>query len=171
VVWALIQEPTRRLEWDARITRCDLLTPRPLGKGLRLRNTYRLFGLPMWIEIETVSWQPPVRSGVRTVAISPGPLRSISGSWQFHLNADGSTNWLTQLVVRGAGGRFLAPLLGRVLGELMLRPLTVISARNLKRLAEAEYAAHRNGASLGRPVPAIEPIAASPTGAVAAMGA
>src|SRR5690242_20148131 len=30
-IWELIQEPTRRIEWDARLTNCQLKTPRPLG--------------------------------------------------------------------------------------------------------------------------------------------
>ena len=136
-VWELIQEPTRRREWDARLTRCDLLTPRPLGKGGRVRTGYGLLG---WVEIEYTSWQPADRSAVKTVAVSRGnAIASLVASWNFFPREDGSTTWKTQIVIRGAGGR-LGPLVERgLVGPLMVW-LTGISARKLKRLAEAEYA-------------------------------
>ena len=137
-VWELIQEPTRRKEWDARLTRCDLLTPRPLAKGARTRTAYGLLG---WVDIEYTSWQPAVRSAVKTVAVSRGnAIASLVASWNLSPHADGSTTWKTQLLIRGAGGR-LGPLVERgLVGPLMVW-LTRISARNLQRLAEAEYAA------------------------------
>jgi hypothetical protein len=71
-VWELIQEPTRRIEWDARLTGCELLTPRPLGKGARTRTKYALLG---WVDLEYTSWQPAARSAVKTSAVSRGNRR------------------------------------------------------------------------------------------------
>src|SRR5689334_23958689 len=68
-IWELIQEPTRRIEWDARLTEARLMTPRPLGKGSRTRTFYRFLG---WVEIEYTSWQAPLRSAVKSSATSRG---------------------------------------------------------------------------------------------------
>ena len=138
-VWELIQEPTRRIEWDARLTGCELLTPRPLGKGARTRTKYALLG---WVDIEYTSWQTAARSAVKTSAVSRGNLiRSLVASWNFLPHADGSTTWKTQIVVRGVGGPRLAPTIERLLIGPLLRWLTALSASNLKHLAEREYAA------------------------------
>ena len=142
-LWELIQEPSRRIEWDARLTNCELLTPRPLGKGGQIRTSYGLLG---WVTIEYTSWQPSVRSAVKAVAVSPGnAIASLAASWNFEAQADGSTTWTTQIVVRGAGGR-LSRLVERLLLGPLLGWLTGVSAGNLKRLAEAEYAALRQRA-------------------------
>jgi uncharacterized protein YndB with AHSA1/START domain len=137
-VWELIQEPTRRGEWDARLTRCDLLTPRPVGKGGRIRTAYGLLG---WVEIEYTTWEPAARSAVKSVAVSRGnAIASLAASWTLRANADGSTTWKTQLLIRGGGGR-LGPLLERLLIGPLMGWLTGLSARNLQRLAETEHAA------------------------------
>jgi hypothetical protein len=135
VVWDLIQDPSRRVEWDARVTDVALQTPLPIGKGSRLRSSY---GALIWIELELTTWQPSVRSAARSVRASRGNLfESIVGSWNFSSHPDGSTTWKTQILVRGVGGRF-APILERVLVGPVFKWLTVRSAKNLQRLAERE---------------------------------
>lgn len=142
LVWAVIQDPARRLEWDARITAVEQLTPGPVGKGTRTRVTYSFFGAPSAIEIEMVSWQPPARSGVRGVFV--GAPDTIAGSWNFAANADGSTTWTTRLVLSSAGR------MGR-LRELVFGPMTArltrVSQANLKRLVEGELRAARGAAA------------------------
>jgi hypothetical protein len=135
VVWDLIQEPTRRAEWDARVSDVTLLTSRPIGKGSRVRSRYGRLG---WLELEYSSWQPTERSAARTVAASRGNLfESVIGSWNFTSHPDGSTTWKTQIIVRGVGGRF-APLIERFLLGPIFKTLTIQSAKNLKSLAERE---------------------------------
>ena len=146
-LWELIQEPTRRTEWDARLTRIDVLTPRPIARDTRVRTTYGVLG---WTEIQYTSWQPVSRSAVKSTAMSPGnPMKSLVGSWNFFPHEDGTTTWKTQLVIRCSGGPF-APLLERFMVGPLMAVLTRLSARNLKRLAEAEYTA-RSSISQRRP--------------------
>lgn len=132
-VWAVIQDPARRLEWDARITAVEQLTPGPVGKGTRTRVSYSFFGVPSAIEIEMVSWQPPQRSGVKGVFV--GTPDTIAGSWNFAPDGRGATVWTTRLVLSGGGP------LGR-LRELIFGPMTArltrVSQDNLKRLIEGE---------------------------------
>lgn len=140
-VWAVIQDPARRLEWDARITANEVLTPGPIGKGTRTRVTYDFFGTPSAIEIEMVSWNPPARSGVKGHFV--GTADTIGGSWNFAPDGAGGTVWTTRLVITCAGP------LGR-LKELIFGPMTArltkVSQANLKRLLEAE--------AVGAPAPA-----------------
>lgn len=135
-VWSVIQNPARRLEWDARITANEVLTPGPIGKGTRTRVTYSFYGVPSAIELEMVSWQPPIRSGVKGVFV--GTPDTIAGSWNFTPDGAGATVFTTRLVITCPGP------FGR-LRELIFGPmtdrLTKISQANLKRLIEAEVAA------------------------------
>jgi hypothetical protein len=134
VVWKVIQDVDRRLEWDARITSVELLTPRPIGKGARTFLRYSMYGMPMEMNIEMIQWQPPFRSAVRGEII--GSNDTVGGSWHFTPNPDGSTIWTTKLLLtsRSRLARLLEPLYGRT-----IRRLTIISQQNLKRLIEGEY--------------------------------
>jgi uncharacterized protein YndB with AHSA1/START domain len=139
-VWDLIQTPARRTEWDARLTACTQQTSESLGKGARLRNAYRILGIPSWMELEFVSWQPPFRSGVRTVAVNRGSLvDSVGGSWRLDQHADGSTTWRTRIQVSVRGG-ILAPLVIRLFNGMFQR-MTEQSLHNVKRIVEAEQRA------------------------------
>jgi hypothetical protein len=97
-----------------------------------------------WVEIEFTSCQPAARFAVRTVGTSRGNIVDrFVASWNLIPQGDGSTVWKTQIVIRGVGGRRVSALLERfMIGPLMAR-LTPLSARNLKRLAEREYATLR----------------------------
>lgn len=136
VVWATIQDVSRRLEWDARITSVELLTPLPIGRGSRTLLQYRMLGVPMTLSIEMVAWQPPHKSAVKA-SFHKGD-DTLAGSWQLNRNADGSTTWTTTLVLKGQG-RF-AWLREQINGRVTER-LTVLSQANAKRLIEREYAA------------------------------
>lgn len=132
-VWAVIQNPARRLEWDARIIANEVLTPGPIGKGTRSRVTYSFFGAPSAIEIEMVSWQPPLRSGVKCTFV--GSADTLAGSWNFTPDGAGATVWTTRLVLTCPGP--LGRLKELIFGSMTAR-LTTVSQANLKRLVEAE---------------------------------
>jgi hypothetical protein len=132
-VWTIAQEPERRLEWDVRVTAVELLTPRPMGKGARLHVSYNMFGFPMEVEMEMVSWQPHQRSGVKGVVRDAGD--TIGASWNFAQGPDGATTWTTRVVLTSHGR--LARVREWVFGA-STELLTVISQRRLKALAEAE---------------------------------
>jgi uncharacterized membrane protein len=135
VVWNVIQDVDRRVEWDARIQSVQLLTPRPVGKGARTLLHYRMYGMPMRMTIEMIQWQPPLRSAVKGVIV--GTRDTIGGSWHFTPNPDGSTTWTTRLSLTSNSrfARWLEPIYGRATHKL-----TRISQQNFKRLVEAEYA-------------------------------
>jgi len=138
-LWELIQEPSRRLEWDARVNECTLLTPRPLAKNGRVRISYSMLG---WLDIDYTTYQPAARSAVKSTGRSRGNvIRSVVASWNFTPTTDGGTTWKTQIVIRAVGGRYLAPVVERVLVGPLMAWLTRISAGRLKRLAEREYRA------------------------------
>ncbi|MBC8078696.1 MAG: SRPBCC family protein [Chloroflexales bacterium] len=134
VVWNMVQDVARRLEWDVRTASAELLTPSPIGKGTRMRVTYNMWGFPLEVEMELVAWSPPLRSGVK------GKVRNsadtVGASWNFIQNSDGSTTWTTRPVftARGPLGWFREQLFGRTTAYL-----TAVSQRKVKRLIEAEY--------------------------------
>ena len=133
VVWNVVQDVSRRVEWDARVRSVTLQTPLPIGKGARTVIDYASMGFPMQIAIEMVSWQPPRRSGVRGHVL--GTTDTIAGSWNFEQGPDGATSWTTRIVIT-AQGRF-AWLREQVMGRYT-EYLTRVSQRNLKALIERE---------------------------------
>lgn len=139
VVWTTIQNVSRRLEWDARITSVELLTPPPIGKGARTFLKYRMLGMPLALTIEMITWQPPHKSAVKG---SAGGKDSIAASWHLTPSADGSTTWTTKLVLKSQG-RF-AWLREQISGRATAR-LTILSQGNAKRLIEGEYSAAASG--------------------------
>jgi hypothetical protein len=133
-VWETIQNVPRRIEWDARVTAVELLTPPPVGKGAHTRVSYRMFGIPMHIDLEMIMWNPPSRSAVRGMIV--GRADRIAGSWHVDPNPEGSTTWTTKLMIISSGR--LGWLRERINGPIIKR-LTITSQQNLKRLVEAEY--------------------------------
>jgi hypothetical protein len=150
-VWDVIQNCARRPEWDARVVDVTLLTPPPQQRGSRVRLTYRWLLARSWLELEYIVWNPPERSAVRAERLSPGNLfSSLSGSWHFTDNGDGTTGWTTVLNVRLRGG-LVAPLLERIFVRGSLARLTMRSQETLKRLVEAEYVRPASPAPPPRP--------------------
>jgi hypothetical protein len=137
-VWNVVQDVSRRLEWDVRIKSAELLTPLPMGKGSRTRIAYNLWGYVMDIEIDMISWKPYDRSGVKGKVLGTGD--TFGASWNFVHNPDGSTTWTTRIAMTSQGPfARLRELFSGVSTDLM----TVVSQRNLKRLVEAEQRAAR----------------------------
>jgi hypothetical protein len=138
-VWAVMQDFTRRTEWDERVVEAAVLTPPPPGRGTRFRITYRVLGVRSWVETEYVTWDPPRRSGVHAVGFNRGSLfKSAAGSWSFIANSDGTMTWTTKVNIAMRGGP-LSPLVERIAIGWYFRRLTERSARNLKLLVETEY--------------------------------
>ena len=131
-IWKVVQEPSRRPEWDVRVKQVELLTPRPIGKGSRLG----IWGTPMELVIELISWQPYRRSAIKLMG-DDQPC-TLASSWNFAAQPDGTTSWTTRLILTMPGrlGWLREQLAGRT-----TEWLTVRSQRNLKRLLEAEQRA------------------------------
>lgn len=134
VVWNMVQDVSRRLEWDVRTTSVELLTPAPIGKGTRMRVVYNMWGFPLKVEMELISWSPPLRSGVKGNVLNSAD--TIGASWNFAQNPDGSTTWTTRpvYIAQGPFGWLREQLFGRTTAYL-----TGVSQRKVKRLVEAEY--------------------------------
>jgi carbon monoxide dehydrogenase subunit G len=135
-VWAVIQDPERRIEWDERVVSVRQLTPRPLGKGGRLEIITSMYGLDFPAILEFVNWDYPSRSAMKSIEIGGG-ISSVIGSWNFDENPDGSTTWTTTIVLNEEPG-----LLGKLIIGLLAKTfeqLTKKSQTNLKRLIEGEY--------------------------------
>jgi uncharacterized membrane protein len=132
-VWDVVQDVSRRLEWDARVVGCEVITDGPFGKNSRASIAYNLFGFPVHVVMEMVTWAPPHRSAARAL---PNPMGSLAGSWRFDERPDGSTVFTTTISLRCETG-ILRELRERILRNYMDR-LTVISQSRLKRLIEAE---------------------------------
>jgi len=77
------------------------MTSLPIGKGSRTLLNYRMYGLPMQIEIEMITWQPPHKSAVKGIVV--GSQDTIGARWHFVSNADGSMTWTTKFVLMGRG--------------------------------------------------------------------
>jgi uncharacterized protein YndB with AHSA1/START domain len=139
-VWALLQNPARRSEWEAGLVEMAMLTPLPLQWGSRARLTFkRRGGRRFWCEMETLAWNPPERIAFQTMRFSRGTfLRSLGGSWHLHDNGDGSTNWTVVWNMAWHGGLF-APLLERLFARKAYTRRIVQSQQALKRLIESEY--------------------------------
>jgi hypothetical protein len=137
-VWSLLQDFTRRTEWDLRVVRAAVITPPPQGKGTRFLITYRIAGVSYNVENEYLVWKPPERSAIRF----PDHRRdfffsTVAGSWRLTSHDDNSTTWTTTISITMRGG-FLAPLLERVAIGWYFRRLTEASQRKFKKLAEHE---------------------------------
>jgi hypothetical protein len=136
VVWDVVQDVSRRTEWDARVIDCEVITPQPFGRGSQARIGYNLFGLRVPVVMEMVAWVPPSKSAARAL---PNPMGSLAGSWQFQETPDGSTTFTTRIMIRCETG-ILRTLRERLLRGYMAR-LTERSQAQLKRLIEAEHCA------------------------------
>jgi uncharacterized protein YndB with AHSA1/START domain len=140
-VWALLQDFSRRTEWDLRVVRAAVVTPPPQGKGTRFRIKYRVAGISYNVENEYLVWKPNERSAIRFPEFHRDLLfRNVAGSWRLTPHDNGSTTWTTTVSMTMRGGP-LAPLLERVIIGWYFRRLTEASQRKLKRLIESEIVA------------------------------
>lgn len=144
-VWGVLQDFTRRTEWDVRVARAKVTTPPPTGVGTRFLITYKIGPVLFTNENEYIVWKPPERSAIKF----PDGVRSLyftsaAGSWRLTSHDDGSTTWTTTVSI-SMRGWFLAPLLERVAVGWYFRRLTENSQRDLKRLIEREPAPQGKG--------------------------
>jgi hypothetical protein len=140
-VWSVLQDFTRRAEWDTRVVKARVVTPPPQGKGTRFLITYRVAGISYEVENEYIVWKPFERSAIRFPDFSRDRFfRSVAGSWRLTPHDDGSTTWTTTVNMTMRGGPF-APLFERVVVGWYFRRLTEESQRDLKKLVEREQVA------------------------------
>jgi uncharacterized protein YndB with AHSA1/START domain len=133
-VWRVIQDPARRIEWDARVKSCRQTSPGDLRLGSTFDMIYDLYGFKMPMTLEYISWQPFTQSAVRST--SAGLLRgSLAGTWLFVEELDGSTTWTTKISLRSESNYF-AKLIEQTFGRYT-GYLTAISQERLKRLVES----------------------------------
>ena len=55
-VWKVIQDPTRRIEWDERVVSVRQLSPGALTKGGQLEVITRMYGIDFPAVLEFVNW-------------------------------------------------------------------------------------------------------------------
>lgn len=136
-VWSIIQDPTRRTEWDARVIACRQTSDGEVQLGTSFEMVYNLFGLRIPMAMEYIAWHPFTQSAVS--ATSNGfSKESLAGTWLFTREPDGKTTWTTKINLRSEGGPF-SRLLEWVYGRYTDH-LTVLSQKCLKKLVEVESA-------------------------------
>ena len=134
-VWRVIQEPRRRVEWDARVNSCNKTSPGDVQLGSRFDIIYNLYGYRMQLSLVYIAWQPFVHSAVRSTSTGGGLLRgSLAGTWLFIEEPDGSTTWKTQISL-SSESKYFSKVVEQVLGRYT-DYLTDISQECLKRLIE-----------------------------------
>jgi hypothetical protein len=136
VVWATLQDLSRRSEWDESIVASQPLNESTSEHGAQSRSVYKLFGQTFWIDMEYITWLPPFRSAMRTLATSPNSwIESIGQSWTCQSNADGSTTWTNRQSIKLRDG--LASRLFASFFQSSLRDASERSQQSLKTMIES----------------------------------
>jgi uncharacterized protein YndB with AHSA1/START domain len=134
-VWNVIQDASRRHEWDARVKSARRTSSGPMGSGATFDMVYDFYGFAMPMSMEYIAWRPFTHSAVRT--ISTGRMTgTIAGTWNFTKEPDGSTTWTTIVSLKSGarlGGTLIEQISGRTTDHL-----TAISQKRLKALIEGE---------------------------------
>jgi hypothetical protein len=137
-VFALTQDPSRRKEWDFRITGAKLLNAERPNKGVRMRSEGR-FGGAFAVEMEYVAFEPGRGSAVKVVRAEGLPFIRGGGSWKYENLGEGRCRFRTTLQMFPAD-RPLSKLADRWVLEPFLAWMTRKSLRALKAVAEREAA-------------------------------
>jgi hypothetical protein len=136
-IFRLCHDVDRRAEWDERVTRVQVLTPKPIRSGSVVRidmraTTGSVFG---W-EGEFVDYSFPSSSRVEVIDAAPSSY-FVAGSeaWLLQTSGAGTLFTLTwDYQPRGLIGRVVDALIGRGTTRRAIKQ----SLENLKELAEAE---------------------------------
>lgn len=139
-VWQVMQDPTRRGEWDFRITGGRFTKEGHPTKGATFTVSGR-FLLPYHFDMEYLAVNPHRQTVVRLVEAHGAPVRSGTGSWTYLRDGANRT------VVRSAFRFELSPPWNWLAEKWLLPPvlyaITKRSLRKLKRLVEKERARRR----------------------------
>jgi uncharacterized protein YndB with AHSA1/START domain len=146
-VWTVIQDASRRAEWDARVKSARRTSSGPMGGGSTFDMVYNFFGVEMPMRMEYIAWKPFTHSAVRTTSTSRMNA-TIAGTWNFLAEADGSTTWTTIVSLKSTA-RFGCGLIEQISGRYTDR-LTVISQRHLKALIEREEGGEQGASTRAR---------------------
>lgn len=136
-VFRFCHDLERRAEWDERVTRAEVLTPRPVRRGSVVRvdmNPAR--GSVFSWEGEFVDYSFPSSSRLEVIDTAPsGYFVAGSEAWRLETSATGTLFTLSwDYVPRGLVGRIVDALVRR--GSV--RRAIKQSLENLKAMAEAE---------------------------------
>ena len=136
VVFRFCHDAARRPEWDERVTRVELLTPKPVRRGTLLRIDAGRSGrfLFSW-DAEYADFQFPYSSTLRVIDAAPSsPFGTGSESWQFG-PAGGGTRFTLVWEYKPRG--FLARIADALGQRAVTRRAIHRSLANLKELLEA----------------------------------
>ena len=136
-LFRLCHDVDRRAEWDRRVARVQVLTPKPLRSGAVVRiDMYPAMGSVFSWEGEYTSYSFPSSSKLEVIDAAPSSY-FLAGSeeWRFDSSGTGTTFTLIwDYKPRGIVGRITDALLGRSGIRRAIRQ----SLAELRRLAEAE---------------------------------
>jgi len=134
-VFRLCHDVERRAEWDERVTRAEVLTPKPIRRGSVIRfDTDPAMGAVFSWDGEVVEYHFPSGSRLKVVDVAPsGSFTSGTESWQ--VSGSGSSARLRVVWDYNPGG-----LISRALDLLVRRRTTARAIRqslqNLKSILE-----------------------------------
>ncbi|MEA3375805.1 MAG: SRPBCC family protein [Chloroflexota bacterium] len=136
-VFRFCHDADRRPEWDERVTRVNVLTPKPVRRGSVIRvDAHPTTGGPVFSwEGEFVEYQYPSRSRLTVIDAAPSSY-FVGGSEVWDVRRSGAGTRLTftwDYEPRGFVGRILDPLVRR--GRI--RRAISESLENLKQRMEA----------------------------------
>lgn len=137
-VFRFCHDMDRRPEWDERISRANLLSPRPIRRGSVVRiDTDPAYGGDVFSwEAEFVEYHYPSSSRLKVIDAAPSSyFADGTETWQFKKSGAGTTVTLTwEYQPRGILGR-IADLLVR---RRQTRQAVRQSLQNLKQTIESE---------------------------------
>lgn len=134
-VWAVMQDPTRRGEWDFRVTGGRFTKDGVPMKGATFTVAGRML-LPYRFDMEYLTVNPYRQTVVRLVQAHGVPVASGSGSWTYV--RDGQERTVVRSAFRFELKRPLHVLFDSWLMTPVMYAVTRRSLGKLKRLVEAE---------------------------------
>ena len=136
VVWDVITDPTRQLEFMHGLTRWEPEGPALLGTGARFRMHMRIGGIELGELIEIVEFDPP-RDMAWTAVRGVGHR----GRWRLRAGAPELTHVELRVTYHAMGGFFAR--LADLVAQPIVRSHLEQSLASLKRLLESGDAASR----------------------------
>lgn len=131
-VFEFVQEPANDERWQTTVVETSVLTPGPMGVGVRVAQTRRFLGVRFETTFEVTEFEPHRRSAVRTVA---GPIPAVG---RYLVAREGDSARLTATIELEAHGLF--SLAEPVFARMAARELET-NLGHLKDIVEADQPA------------------------------
>lgn len=97
-VWAIAQDPSRRVAWDQRMAVYEWQGPVGAGSGIRM--VLRMGLIKPEARGKMMRWNPPRQSAVQ-ISEASSPLVPLgAGSWTFTATPDGGTEFTTRFTLK-----------------------------------------------------------------------